>query len=416
MTLKIVMPKYDAVPDPVIQLAIEFLDTFLCFENEQKTKVVLHKDEKSKSFYITCHLYGKDLAEYCDLDATIDSDDENESYKLNRDVQENKPAFLDMVKDASKGRSFEDIVLEYDYSYREDLPLKVYGGQHRIQAIKGALDDDVNVVHGVRVYFNLNKQQKVEIALINNTSIVVSNDLLDRMSEQLAGPELREWCQQVGLLPVDQDFADSRDAIIPTVRIARTLVLNFYKGINGSLTEVNEPVVADSGGYDENYENLRKDIDWSDTKLTEMGKAFCKLHKTQRETVNNRDTDKAAEYSRKAMSLTMVASWSFAAGLFQNEKKHLDVLYNIPNAVKPPKDPLNAKALANAKLKGHDPDNYRGLATRLGPKELGRMLEVFIIMAAKNKPKIDIKLANAAIVSYEAKYRQKLSDDMLNNL
>ena len=174
------------------------------------------------AFYLTCHLYGKDLGENCDLGATIDTDDENESYKLNRDVLENKPAFLEMVNDALDGRGFEDIVLECDYSYREDLPLKVYGGQHRIEAIKRALVHDVNVVHGVRVYFNLNKRQKVEIALINNTSIVVSNDLLDRMSEQLVGPELREWCQQVGLLQSNQDFADRRDAIIGLPQDQRT--------------------------------------------------------------------------------------------------------------------------------------------------------------------------------------------------
>ena len=416
MTQKLVIPKGGKVPAPVVQLAMEFLDDFLCFENEQKTKIVLHKDEKSMAFYITCHLYGKDLGDNCDLEATIDTDDENESYKLNRDVLENKPAYLEMVRDALNGRSFEDIVLEYDYFYREDLPLKVYGGQHRIKAIKNALDNDVNVVHGVRVYFNLNKQQKVEIALINNTSIVVSNDLLDRMSEQLVGPELREWCQHVGLLQGNQDFADRRDAVIPTVRIARTLVLNFYKGMKGSLTEVNDPVVAQSGGNDKDYDDIRTDINWSDTKLIEMGKAFCKLHKIQRETVNNRDKDKAAEYSRKAMSLTMVASWSFAAGLFQNEKTHLDILYNIPNVVKPPRDPLNAKALASAKLKGHDPDNYRGLATRISSKELGRMLEVFILMATKNKKQIDLKLANTAIVAYETKLSKKLSDDMLKKL
>ena len=289
MTSKIVIPKNGVVPTPVVHLAIEFLDNFICFENEQKTEVVLHKDEKCEAFYLTCHLYGKDLAKNCDLDATIDTDDENESYKLNRDVLENKPAFLEMVNDALDGRSFEDIVLEYDFSYKEELPLKVYGGQHRIEAIKAAINRDVNVVHGIRVYFNLNKQQKVEIALINNTSIVVSNDLLDRMSEQLVGPELREWCQQVGLLQSSQDFADRRDAIIPTVRIARTLVLNFFKGINGSLKTVNEPIVADSGGYDKKYEELRKNIDWSDAKLAEMGRAFYRLHKAQRETVNNRD-------------------------------------------------------------------------------------------------------------------------------
>ena len=41
-----------------------------------------------------------------------------------------------MESDALKGRSFEDLVIEYDTSYKADRPLKVFGGQHRIEAIK----------------------------------------------------------------------------------------------------------------------------------------------------------------------------------------------------------------------------------------------------------------------------------------
>lgn len=69
----------------------------------------------------------------------------------------------------------------------------------------------------------------------------------------------------------------------------------------------------------------------------------------------------------------------------------------------PPEDPLNSKALSAARLKGTDPDTYRGLGTRSGPRELGRMLEVFLILATKNKKRITKEIANAAIQTYEAK-------------
>jgi hypothetical protein len=84
--------------------------------------------------------------------------------------------------------------------------------------------------------------------------------------------------------------------------------------------------------------------------------------------------------------------------------EHLKVLYSIPDSVAFPEDPLNAKALSVARQKGVDPDTYRGLGTRSDPKELGRMLEVFLVLATKaQKKRINKELANAAIQSYEAK-------------
>jgi len=126
-----------------------------------------------------------------------------------------------MEQDALNGRSFEDMVVEYDTSYRIKKPLKVYGGQHRLRAIEKAKDVKGSVFHGVRVYFDLSREQKVEIATVNNTSIAVPNDLLDRMREQLLGSELRDWCQSVGLLEKGEDFADRRSPDTPTVRIPR---------------------------------------------------------------------------------------------------------------------------------------------------------------------------------------------------
>ena len=55
-------------------------------------------------------------------------------------------------------------------------------------------------------------------------------------------------------------------------------------------------------------------------------------------------------------------------------------------------------------MKGTDADTYRGLGTRSSSNELGRMLEVFLVLCTKAAQKrITQKLANAAIQSYEAK-------------
>ena len=159
-----------------------------------------------------------------------------------------------------------------------------------------------------------------------------------------------------------------------------------------------------SGGVDEDYAQVRKEVNWSDPAMLEMGKQFARLHKTQRNAVSSRVEDTLAEYARKAISLAVVASWSYAAGLFQKKPDYLKTLYYLPDSVSPPDDPLNAKALSLARLVGIDKDTYRGLGTRNNSKELGRMLEVFWVLATKaSKKKITKDLANAAIQSYEAK-------------
>jgi hypothetical protein len=147
-----------------------------------------------------------------------------------------------------------------------------------------------------------------------------------------------------------------------------------------------------------------------------MGKQFARLNKAQRETVLKREEENNAEFARKALSLSVVASWAYAAGLFQSTADQLKNLYSIPDNVVPPDDPLNAKALSQARLKGTDPDTYRGLGTRSGPKELGRMLEVFLVLVSKGKKKITKELANAAIQSYEAKKAVFESNKVLSKI
>lgn len=416
MITKLITPK-GMDPDPeVINSVKMFLSKFKPHEVKNGSTLVLFFDEKSKAYYLVCHLTAKTLKEKCDLEASLDGSDEDDIYKLNRDITEDQLAYKRMQEDAAEGRSFEDMVVEYDIAYRATKPLKVYGGQHRLQALLKTNQKE-SIVHGVRVYFALTREQKVEIATVNNTSIAVPNDLIDRMREQLLGSELRDWCQSVGLLGMGEDFADRKSPEDPTVRVARTLLVNFYKGLDTeSLDQFHQPIICKSGAnVDELYMEVRKRVNWSDPALLEMGKEFARLHQIQRERVSNRKQDTLAEYARKALSLAVVSSWSYAAGLFQKDSVKLASHYRLPEYVSAPDDPLNGKGLSQARHKIIDPETYRGLGARNHPTELGRMLEVFLVSAAKKK-KITKDLANAAIQSYEAKRATYQADKALRKI
>jgi hypothetical protein len=389
----------------VMTKADEFLRKFKCFELDNGVSPLLLIDNKGQAYYMTCHLKSHILVSKTDLDAVLDPA-ENEEFKLNRDIYVDSYAYQLMENDAAKGRSFEDIVVEYDTSYRPEKPLKVFGGQHRINAIRIANGKNVSVIHGVRVYFGLTTEQKLDIATANNSSIAVSNDLLDRMQEEFLGAELRTWCHSVGLLGSEHNFADKRDPEgIITVRIARTLIVNFYKGMEANKTDLHAPTVCSSGPkIDAEYQEVRAKVNWSDANLRAMGEHFARLHKLQRERVLGRTTDKYIEFANKAIHPCLTASWAYIAGLFQHETKALKNHYEIVDTVKAPKDPLNAKALSTARYPLIDPETYRGLGTRISPGELGRMAEVFLMQATEaSKREITPRLANAAIKSYEAK-------------
>lgn len=404
-----IMPGYTPKKS-VTQKVRDFLIKFQPLELDSDTTPLLLADPKSQSYYLICHLDSETLASKTDIDAVLDPQ-ESEDYKLNRDIYTDTYAYKIMESDAVNGRAFEDIVVEYEASYRPSRPLKVFGGQHRITAITAANKQKVSTFHGIRVYFGLTIEQRLEIATANNTSIAVSNDLLDRMQEELLGSDLREWCQSVNLLEPKQNFADKRNSAgIPTVRVARSLVVNFFKGAADNLDGALSPVVCASGpGIDQEYSAIREKVDWSDSKLKKIGHEFVRLHKLQRERVLGRTEDSYLEYANKAMHPCVVSSWSYAAGLLQKDTKSLNAHYRLPDSVsgKSNSDPLSAKALSAARLKGVDPDTYRGLGAHINSTELGRMLKVFILQATKaSKPGITLKLANAAIQSYEARKAQ----------
>lgn len=400
----IYIPKEFSPSSGVLSKAKVFIKEFKTFEIENGIPLLLLFDKRSEAFYLICHLRSKLLSTKSDFDAVLDPI-ESEEYKLNRNIYTDNNAYKLMATDALHGRSFEDIVVEYDSSYRPDKSLKVFGGQHRITAIQDSVKKGISTVHGVRVYFDLTIEQRFNIATANNTSITIPNDLLDRMQEEILGSQLRDWCQSVGLLEQGKNFADKRSPEgIPTVRIARTLLVNFYRGKSAKEDDFHMPVVCSSGtGMDKYYKELREKINWNDSALKSMGEQFSKLHKVQRERVLNRKEDMHSEFATKAIHPCVAASWAYAAGLFQSDTNALKAHYTLADISGTKDDPLNAKALSQARLKGTDPDTYRGLAARINNEELGRMFAVFLLQATKaSKREITEKLANLAIKAFQS--------------
>ena len=166
-------PEGIVLTDEETAMLDDFLHNLAPVELEYKIPLVIHYDERSDTRYVIAHIYADALVENSDLEATIGESEDDEIYKLNREITEDETAYKQMEEDAIKERSFEDIVIEYDTSYRENKPLKVYGGQHRITAITKAIEAGKNVAHGIRIYFNLSREQKVEIAIINSCYAVI---------------------------------------------------------------------------------------------------------------------------------------------------------------------------------------------------------------------------------------------------
>jgi hypothetical protein len=207
-----------------------FLGQVTTLELKYKMPVIIFQDGASGAYYIKASLLASDAAKLCDLNAKLDVTS-TDSYKTNRQLFLKHLTYQRMAADAIKGREFNDIIVEYTVEYDDETPLKVWGGQHRTKAILGAYSKS-DRYHGFKIYFNLNKVQRTEIALVSNTNISVSNDTFDKMIEEtIFGGVLRKWCQKVGFLNENEDFPDigSRSEKI-TVKKARSFVTNFYLG------------------------------------------------------------------------------------------------------------------------------------------------------------------------------------------
>lgn len=393
--------KPEQIKDEVKKSIEEFCKKFSPVENT----LCIFEDSKTKALYCECHIYADKIISLGTIDSPLDSENQAE-YRANRDVVEDNTAFLQMKEDAKQKRSFSNIVAEYITNFDEEHPLKIIGGQHRFIAISEAKELEINQLHGLKVYFGLNTEQRLDVQLISNTNIAVSSDLLDRMLETVKGPQLRTWCQQVDLLYDGEDFADrkQRGGKI-TVRAARTFIMNYYAGkeinTNTFPTTKTTPILAKTGGLDEEWEQLKNTHPemWEDKELNEAGKQYAKLIKQQRQFYLKGGKTQNSDFADKALSYAVLSAWAYVTGVLQNNKLRLNRHYSLCDETKC--DPLNAKVLAKAKHKT-DPENYRGLGTRTDVKDRGRLAELFYFQAEKGSG-ITRELTNAAMAKYYAK-------------
>ncbi len=357
--------------------------------------------------YCECHIAAQMLIKFGTTDVPLDPEDQSE-YRANREIVENAPAYEQMLSDAKQGRTFSNIVAEYNKDFDPDHPIKIIGGQHRFQAIRMALEEGINKNHGLKLYFELNTDQRLDVQLISNTNIAISRDLFDRMQETVRGPELRDWCQKVGLLQNGKDFTDRRvGGGIISVQLARTFILNYFAGksIDSKKFKLidTSPILSVTGQRDVEWEKLLSENSkiWSDIKLEKAGKEFVRLIDAQRAAFSKQKSKGRVppDYASKALNMAVVAAWSYVAGVLNGNEIRLSRHYALADA--PGKDPLNAAALASGKHKT-DPENYRGLGYRTDAKERSRMAELFFLQAEEGKG-ITKASIDVAIAEYHAK-------------
>lgn len=362
-------------------------------------------DNCTKAQYCECHIVAEKLISLGTIDVPLDPEDQQE-YRANRAVVEDHFAYGKMQEDALNRRSFSNIVAEYTCTFDPAHPLKVIGGQHRYLAIKNALAKDVNELHGIKLYFGLDTEQRLDVQLISNTNIAVSTDLLDRMLETTSGPELRNWCQEAGLLLEGKDFSDVRKhGQLVTVKAARTFIMNYFLGekVDPEKIDTTEtiPVLAETGSDNRDwvdFKNLNSHW-WQDGGLKKAGKEFAELCSAQHRHFSSRGKGFNVDYAEKALNYAIISSWAFIAGMLHKNAVRLERHFNLRKVTAG--DPLNAAALADGKHKT-DPPNYRGLGYRTGPKERGRFVELFYLNAEKGFG-ITKGLVDAAIKKFHAK-------------
>jgi len=394
---------------PIVE---EFAAQFKPLECEQGSLLPL-TDKRTIASFVECHIKGSTLASLGTIDVPLDPN-EQAQYRANREILANNPGFLRMRDDAKQGRSFSNIVAEYTKEFDETHPLKIVGGQHRFKAIQDALASGVDEYHGIKVYFNLDKAQRLDVQVISNTNIAISRDLFDRMQETFRGPQLRNWCQKATLLPAGKDFADkSERGSLISVRMARSFISNYFGGRDVDLAKfavtTTTPLVSPTGEHDSDWDDLQaKHSDlWEDADLLEAAREFAQLVTAQRNAFRNTGGPNGKsrkhvrrDYPEKAMNLAVLTAWAYVAGVLQPNKKRLKRHYDLKNS--PDRDPLNAEQLAKGRHRTDDAPNYRGLGYRTDARERGRMVELFYLQA-ENGEGITPKLIKIAIADYHAK-------------
>jgi len=302
------MPKIEDLKH-IIQ---EFVNEFKPLESVQCLLPLV--DRRTGADFCECHVKANTLITLGTTDVPLDPEEQPE-YRANRDIRLNHPAFLRMKEDAKAGRAFSNIVAEYTKDFDEAHPLKIVGGQHRFQAIQDALATGVDEYHGLKVYFNLDMSQRLDVQLVSNTTIAISGDLFDRMQETFQGPALRDWCQKVGLLAEDQDFADQYRRGGPiSVRMARSFVTNYFNGrdIDPTKFDITDttPVLCPSGAHDPDWETLKNRTPsiWSDEQLLQAAIEFSLLVAAQRSALNGAKQRVKPDYPEKALNAAVFSA------------------------------------------------------------------------------------------------------------
>jgi len=399
----------NATYDETVEASVrQFLSEIPTLETKQQMPVILFQDGVNGSYYIKCSIPAREAATLSDLNARLDPN-KAESFRANRELLLKNVTYLRMEKDAAAGREFNDIIVEYNLEYDPETPLKVWGGQHRINAIRQA-GRECNRFHGFRVYFNLTKEQRTEVALVSNTNISVSNDTFDRMIEEtMFGDNLRKWCQQAGLLAEGENFPDagSRAERI-TVKLARSFVVNFYLGkdVGEHLSSeeldrnVYEPYLVKTGvTIDQHYREIMAKHDiLSDEALLEAGKRFATLHRAQYRavTAEGSKVKNRKAFRNKALVESILCGWSYVAGLLQWHPERLENHYRIPRTSSAIPDPLNAQEMSEFKHDS-DPPTYRGLGTRSALKDMQRMAQLFLAKSREENVALDKSFMNKAV-------------------
>jgi hypothetical protein len=305
-----------------------------------------------------------------------------------------------MQADAEAGRPFSDIVVEFNRNYRPETPLKVLAGQHRSRAILDATraNQQKDRPHGLRIYLDISRDQRAEISLISNTNIAIAKALIDRFGEQQLGSESRTWCQSVGLLSTEQDFADRISGTERlTVQIMRAFVVNYFRGraFNGRImsdvdNSLHESVYIPPAGALEPDPKYKEPLDqepnlWEDQALREAGQQFANLNQAQTQACSNaEDKDlRQVGFRYKVLTPTVAAAWDYVAGVLQRDAERLCNHYTLYSNYDRNRSegPLNAKTMSRTRHLTFDPPTYRGLGTRQNTSEAQRLVEVFLLQS-----------------------------------
>lgn len=384
---------------------------------EGSDKLFIITDHRTGARYCDCHVRGSKFVELATPDAPLDPD-EQADYRANREVVSNALAFAKMKFDAKARRSFSGIVAEYSHDNRTEKPLLIIGGQHRYYAIKEALEAGVDEWHGVKIYLDLTTEQRLDAQLISNTVITISTDLFDRMHETVAGPQLRDWCQSIGLLDPGEDFADRKSRGAVTVQTARTFIVSYYAGTKVPSDEFHSketlPPITVTGQHDTLWDAVKAAEShlWTDAELKRAGQEFARLVAAQRKAFESKKPKPPVDYPEKASNMALLSAWAFVAGVLRSNAVRLQRHYAIADANG--HDPLNVSELVRGRHKT-DTDQYRGLGYRTDAKERGRFAELFFLQAVDGSG-ITRGNINVAIMKYHAKQAQlEVEKEMAKN-